>query len=140
MKFFLRINYKNFLVVLGLILLLFIAALCGYKSANFIKFYNFSTEPVISNFTVKQLPTIPGESIHWVKTVNLNRVNSSEHLLAIPKGASQVKISTSSSKSLSTKSVQTLDKQELSKLALQNSQSEASQALAKQIKKDKATG
>lgn len=135
-----KLNLKNISILLGFIVLLAIIFLCGYKASNFIKFYSFSTKPISSSFAVTQLPTVPGQPIHWVKTLSVSNVTKAEHLLAIPKGASQIKISTTSVRQLSLAPTKILSKTELVKLALANSQSEASQALAKQVERERAYG
>jgi len=135
-----KIDVKKYFFVFCFFVLIFIIFLCGYKTANFFKFYNFSARPVVSNFAVAQFPIAPGESIRWLKTVNLDSVNGQEHLLAIPKGSTNVKIIVSST-TPNIKQIDTvIDRAKLAKLSLQNSQSEASQALTKRIKKEKATG
>ena len=136
-----KINLKKYLFVVCFVVLIFIIFLCGYKTANFFKFYSFSTKPIISSFSVTQLPSVPGQPIHWVKTISISSVNTTGHLLALPKNAQNIKISTSSiNKVISTKSNQLVSKQGLIKLSEQISQSEASEVLARQIAKEKATG
>jgi len=120
-----KINLKKYLFVVCFVVLIIIMFSCGYKAANFFKFYNFVTKPVISNTSVTQLPSVPGQSIKWVKSVKLSSITQKGHFLTIPKNSINIKISTSTPDQKIEGPVKNIDRQELVKQAKENSQSEA---------------
>ena len=107
--------------------------------------YSKKGQPIVKNSAVSQLKTVPGKPIKWIKTVKVSEINSTQHFVEIPKNASNIKISISSSSSIQNK-IQTNkdsfkftkdDLKKLSELSTQISKSEASLVLAESIKNKK---
>ena len=144
-EFFKSLSFKKVLMVFGFVIFL-IAIIFGiYKLSNFLNLYNLTKKPVIKSYTVNQLPSVPGETIKWVKTISINQINNSEHLLAIPSTASNIKIATTTQNKIEeqktpSSKLTNADRKKLSELSLQASKSKASFALAKSIKTQKAKG
>ncbi|MFA5934346.1 MAG: LamG-like jellyroll fold domain-containing protein [Candidatus Paceibacterota bacterium] len=98
---------------------------------------------IVSNFSIKQLPSLGGEPIRWIKTVSVSDINRLQHLVEIPSIANDIKISTStvSNNKIQTSSKLTNeDRIKLSKLSNERSKSEASLALAELVKKQNTKG
>jgi len=47
---------------------------------------------IIKNFTITQLPAVPGQPIKWVKTIKASTLNKGEYLLELPKTADRIKV------------------------------------------------
>ena len=121
----------NLLAFFSLSIFLIVIFLNVSSFPGFTKRFNISDKRVIKDFTITQLPAVSGQPVKWVKTVSLNNITKTEHLLAVPKGASQIKISLSSDKLGIPSTKSDFDRSELVKISLENSQSGASQAIAK---------
>ena len=132
-----KINLKSPTFILSIVLLLIFVLSVVFMLPN----NSSSTDNIVKNFSLTQLPSTPGQSIKWIKTIKVSEINNNQHLLEIPKVASNVKLSTSTiNKVSSTKSstITTADRKKLSKIAAERSQSTSSLALAESIKKQSA--
>ncbi|MGB8815959.1 MAG: FISUMP domain-containing protein, partial [Minisyncoccia bacterium] len=141
-----KFDFKKPLMILGFVVLLTAFIFGVYRLSDFFNLSNLTNKSVIKNFTVRQLPSRPGEPIKWVKTISINQVNSLEHLLAVPSVANNIKISNTSLSVILTKtrntkdnSLSNIDRKKLSELSTKASQSEASLALAESIKQNNQT-
>jgi len=144
-EFFKSLSFKKVSMVFGFVVFLTAIVFGIYKLSNFLNLSNLASKPIIKNFTVHQFPSVPGETIKWVKTISINQINSLEHLLSIPSIAKSIKIGTTTQNKIEeqktpSSKLTNADRKKLFELSTQASQSEASLVLAEQIKKQKAKG
>ena len=118
----------NNLRIVSVVLVLFIIAFVSFQIVS------NKEDSIVSNSNIKQLPSIPGQPVKWIKTVNSN-------LVEVPKVANNIKVSTSTlGKSKTQLSLTKADRIKLSNLSKDRINSEESLALAELIKKQNAKG
>ena len=121
-----------------------VSAILGLCFLAFVLFQivpHTSTSSIVKNSSIKQLPSLPGEPIKWIKTASVSEINNVSHFVEVPKVANNIKISTSTlSKTKTQLSLTNKDRIKLSNLSKERSNSGASLALAESIKKQNAKG
>ena len=143
---------RSLLTILGVFVCFVIVVFASFKISNILTNSKIASS-VVKGDSLTQLPSIPGESIKWVKTFKVSEVNDKQHLLEIPKVASNIKFSVieqSIKKSTPAKKITKVapvkkniiiaEKRKLSELSRVISKSEASLAIAESIKKQKEKG
>jgi len=125
----------SLLLKFGVLVSIFIFTAFGvFKASTLIKSTNLNQTSDIKDILVSQAPAVVGQPIKWTKTVKISDLNNSQHILQIPKIASNVKISTSTEALLSSVKPTNINRQKLSDLSVVSSKSFSSNRLAKSIK------
>jgi hypothetical protein len=126
--------YKK-IKTISVILSLFLIAFVLLKIAP-----EYKGNTIVKDFNIKQISSLPGEPIKWIKTVSISEINENNRFVEVPKIANNVKVSTTVSNTKTQLSLTNADRIKLSQLSKERSNSEASLALVESVKAQKAKG
>ena len=127
-------NIKTTSAILGLFLLVFVL----FKITP-----DYRGSTIVKDFNIKQISSLPGEPIKWIKTVSVSEINKYKRYIEVPEIANNIKVSTLTGQATTLSNIKTnssltnADRIKLSESSKKRSNTEASLALARSVKVQK---